>query len=159
LDEDPETRLTCGLPHRLWPSLTSPQTTALASAAIGFSFVSNFAFAFVDDAALLAILAWAIYRRGTTSTLRVLAAAALPVLAVSFGICGYTLTHYTSEHLWYGARSLSEMAQSLLDACLYKLPPCQIEAPVDHEPRDDSAAAGLAAHYLLCLRFTYFKEL
>ena len=97
-------------------------STALASAAVGLSFVSNFSFAFVDSAALLAIAIWAIRERGADSMLRVIAATALPVLAVSFGVCGYTITHYSREHLWYGARSLGEMTESLVDASLYKLP-------------------------------------
>lgn len=97
-------------------------STALASAAIGLSFVSNFAFAFVDGAALLAVLVWAIRQRGPDSMLRVIGCGTLPVLAVSFGMSGYTITHYTGEHLWYGARSLGEMTQSLVDACLYQLP-------------------------------------
>ncbi len=97
-------------------------SAALASAAIGLSFVANFAFAFVDAAALLAILIWAIRRRGPGSILRIIGCATLPVLAVSFGVCGYTITHYTREHLWYGARSLGEMTESLVDACLYQLP-------------------------------------
>jgi len=97
-------------------------STALASAAVGLSFVSNFAFAFVDGAALLAVMVWAIRQRGPDSMLRVIACGTLPALAVSFGVCGYTITHYTREHLWYGARSLGEMTQSLVDACLYQLP-------------------------------------
>lgn len=98
-------------------------STAWASAAIGLSFVANFAFALVDGAALLAIMIWTLRRRGTDSILRILGSAILPVLAVPFGLCGYTIVHYSREHLWYGARSLSEMTQSLVDACLYQLPP------------------------------------
>lgn len=97
-------------------------STALASAAVGLSFVANFAFALVDGAALLAIMIWALRRR-PDSILRILGRAILPALAVPFGLCGYTIVHYSREHLWYGARSLSEMTQSLLDACLYQLPP------------------------------------
>ncbi|MBZ5726992.1 MAG: hypothetical protein LAP87_18595 [Acidobacteriia bacterium] len=110
----------------LWHTRTGRRSVAasaaLASATVGLSFVSNFAFAFVDGAALLAIMVWAIRQRGPDSVLRVIGCGTLPVLAVTFGVCGYTITHYTREHLWYGARSLSEMTQSLVDACLYQLP-------------------------------------
>jgi hypothetical protein len=98
-----------------------PVSSALASAAIGLSFASNFSFAFVDCAALLAIGIWAIRHRGPDSMLRMIGCCAVPALVVSFGLCGYPITHYPRTNLWYGARSLGEMTRSLVDASLYRL--------------------------------------
>ncbi len=96
-------------------------SAALASAAIGLSFCANLSFAFVDIAALLAVAIWAIRQRGPSSVPRIAACCALPALAISLAICGYSLTHYDRSALWYGAHSLGEMARSLRDATLYRL--------------------------------------
>jgi hypothetical protein len=98
------------------------KSVPLASTAIGLSFASNFSFGFVDGAALLAILSWAIRRRGPTPVLRVITDATLPALAVVIVMCGYPIAHYPRQELWYGAQSLAEMARSLVDASLYHLP-------------------------------------
>jgi hypothetical protein len=98
-----------------------PVSSALASAAIGFSFASNFSYAIVDLATLLVIVIWAIRRRGPDSMLRMIGCCTLPALVVSFGICGYPIAHYPRNELWYGARSLREMRRSLVDASLYQL--------------------------------------
>lgn len=98
-----------------------PVSSALASAAIGLSFASNLSFAFVDSAALLVIVIWAIRRRGADSMLRITGCCVLPALVVSLGMCGYPIAHYPREELWYGARSLREMRRSLVDASLYQL--------------------------------------
>jgi hypothetical protein len=98
-----------------------PVSSALASTAIGLSFASNLSFAFVDFAALLIIVIWAIRQRGPGSMLRIIGCCALPALVVSFGICGYPIAHYPRNELWYGARSLREMRRSLVDASLYRL--------------------------------------
>jgi hypothetical protein len=96
-------------------------SSALASAAIGLSFCSNFSFAFVDMAALLVIVIWAIRQRGRDSMLRMIVCCALPALTISVALCGYPITHYQRSALWYGARSLGEMTHSLVDASLYRL--------------------------------------
>jgi hypothetical protein len=98
-----------------------PVSSALASAAIGLSFASNLSFAFVDSAALLVVVIWAIRRRGLNSMLRIIGCCTLPALVVSLGMCGYPIAHYPRNELWYGARSLGEMTQSLVDASLYRL--------------------------------------
>jgi hypothetical protein len=98
-----------------------PVSSALASAAIGLSFASNFSFAFVDSAALLVIVIWAIRQRGLDSILRIVGCCTLPALVASLGMCGYPIAHYSRNSLWYGARSLGEMRQSLVDASLYRL--------------------------------------
>lgn len=98
-----------------------PVSSALASAATGLSFASNLSFAFVDSAALLVIVIWAIRQRGLDSILRIIGCCTLPALVVSLGMCGYPIAHYPRNELWYGARSLSKMTQSLVDASLYRL--------------------------------------
>jgi hypothetical protein len=98
-----------------------PVSSALASTAIGLSFASNLSFAFVDSAALLVIVIWAIRQRGPDSTLRIFGCCTLPAVVVSLGMCGYPIAHYPRKELWYGARSLREMTESLVDASLYRL--------------------------------------
>jgi hypothetical protein len=98
-----------------------PVSSALSSAAIGLSFASNFSFAFVDSAALMAITIWALRQRGLDSKLRIIGCSTLPALVVSLGMCGYPIANYPRSSLWYGARSLGEMTQSLVDASLYRL--------------------------------------
>ncbi len=93
---------------------------ALASVALGLSFVANFSFAFVDLAAFLAILIWALRRE---SSLRVVGACVLPGLFIATLIGGYPLAHMKRGDLYYGAHSLGEMTRSLIDATLYQLNP------------------------------------
>jgi hypothetical protein len=96
---------------------------AFASLALGLSFAANFSFAFVDLAALLAIMIWAIRRREGNSVLRVVWFCIFPGLFAAILLCGYPLAHWPKGELWFGARSLGEMAQSLVDASLYQLTP------------------------------------
>jgi hypothetical protein len=95
----------------------------LASLGLGLSFTANFSFAFVDFAAFLFIVSWAVRRREGESTARVVAYCTLPGLSVALLICGYTLAHWRSGELWFGARSFSEMTRGLVDASLYQLDP------------------------------------
>ena len=95
----------------------------MASAAVALSFASNFAFAFVDLAVLLTIVLWGIRQRGPESMLSIIVCCTVPGLVIALGLCGYPITHYPRNQLWYGARSLYEMTQSLVDASLYQLPP------------------------------------
>ena len=126
--------LMAALAIRVWHPRTGrksvPVSSALASAAIGLSFASNLSFAFVDSAALLVIVIWAIRRRGADSMLRITGCCTFPALVVSLGMCGYPIAHYPREELWYGARSLGEMTRSLVDASLHRLwaPLASVEA-------------------------------
>jgi hypothetical protein len=98
----------------------------LASVALGLSFDANFSFAFVDLAAMLALLTWAMAWapwRDRESALRVAASCLVPALLVTLLICGYPLLHWKREDLWWGAHSLTEMRQSLVQASLYRLDP------------------------------------
>ena len=103
------------------PSLE--RSCALASLALGLSFVANFSFAFVDLAVFLVIVTWAIRRRAGESMIRIAGWSVLPGLFVALLIGGYSLAHWKKEDLFYGAQSLREMTQSLLDATLYRLNP------------------------------------
>jgi 4-amino-4-deoxy-L-arabinose transferase-like glycosyltransferase len=93
----------------------------IASLALGLSFGANFSFAFVDLAAFLAILTWAIRRRGADSMVRVAGFCVLPGLFVALLLGGYPLAHWPKGELWYGAHSLAEMTHSLIDASFYRL--------------------------------------
>ncbi len=93
-----------------------------ASFALGLSFAANFSFAFVDLAAFAATAAWAIRMRGETSIVRIITSCALPALFVALALCGYPLTHWPKGELWYGAHSLREMTQSLIEASFYQPP-------------------------------------
>jgi hypothetical protein len=106
------------------PSLES--SCALASLALGMSFIANFSFAFVDLSAFLAIVTWAIAvrrRRGTESLVRIVGFCVVPGLLVALLFGGYTLSHMRKEDLFYGARSLGEMTRSLVKATLYQMNP------------------------------------
>ena len=96
---------------------------ALASLALGLSFDANFSFAFVDLAVFLAVVTWAVKRREGEATVRIVAWCVLPGLFVALLIGGFLLLHWKREDLFYGARSLSEMTRSLLEASLYQLNP------------------------------------
>lgn len=85
--------------HTLAARKSVPVSSAQASAAIGLSFASNFSFAFVDCAALLVIVIWAIRQRGPDSVLRMIGCCAVPALVVSFGLCGYPIAHYPRTNL------------------------------------------------------------
>ena len=88
----------------------------LASVALGLSFAANYSFALVDGVVLVALLASA---RG-----RAFVACVLPGLVVTLLICGYPLAHWKTAQwkndLWWGAHSLLEMSQSLIDSSLYQ---------------------------------------
>lgn len=92
----------------------------LASLALGLSFAASFSFAFVDLAAFLAILVWAIWRREGESIASIVGFCALPGFLVAAVICGYPLAHWPKGAIWEGAHSLREMTLSLVDASLYR---------------------------------------
>lgn len=96
---------------------------ALASLALGLSFASTFSFAFVDFAAFLAILGWAILRREGQSVWRVAGLCTLPGLLVALALCCYPLSHWPKGELYDSAHSLREMFMSLVDASFFQLNP------------------------------------
>lgn len=99
------------------------RSCALASLALGLSFAANFSFTFVDLAAFLVITTWAMRQREGNSVARIVAFCVLPGLLVALLLCGYPLAHWKRDDLTWGAHSLSEMRQSLLDSSLYRLDP------------------------------------
>ena len=117
------TAITVLVLHVVKGRLSPRQACAWASLALGLSFTANFAFAFVDLAAFLAMTAWAIRQRGQESVVRMVAYCVLPGLLVAILVCGYPLAHWEKNDLIWGVHSLSEMRQSLLDSSLYRLDP------------------------------------
>jgi hypothetical protein len=109
--------------HRAKKQPSLRESCVLASLALGLSLASNFSFAFVDLAAFLFILGWAIQRREGDSVMRIAGLCALPGLVVALLICGYPLTHFKRDDLWWGAHSLREMRRSLVGSSLYQLDP------------------------------------
>jgi hypothetical protein len=95
----------------------------LASVALGLSFAANFSFAFVGVASFLVLVTWAIRQRADESITGIVEFCALPGLVVALLVCGYPLTHLKKGDLYYGAQSLSQMTQSLIEATLYHLNP------------------------------------
>ena len=109
--------------HREKGRPTLATSCALTSLALGLSFTANFSFAFVDLAAFLAIITWAIRRREGESVVRVLEFCVLPGLFVALLLCGYPLAHWPKGAFWQSAHSLREMRQSLMQSSLYQLNP------------------------------------
>ena len=105
--------------HREMEILPLPKSCALASLLLGLSFCANFSFAFVDAAAFLAIAIWA-FQRGGVAILR---ACVLPGLFVAFLVVGYPVLHWHRRDLWYGATSLGQMANSIVQPSLFQLDP------------------------------------
>jgi hypothetical protein len=64
--------------HRLKGQPSLRTCCVLASLALGLSFAANFSFAFVDATTFLAILLWAIPRRGEESIARIVEFCVLP---------------------------------------------------------------------------------
>lgn len=94
---------------------------AVSSACAGMSVNSNFSFAIVNLAAMLAILLCACYRHPKEKT-RLLAACALPGAVIFAIVSGYALTHTHPGELIYGATSLGETFGSVLDASVFQSP-------------------------------------
>ena len=96
---------------------------AMASLALGLSFIAAFSYTFVDLAVSLAIVAWAIWRREAESLAGILTCCILPGLFIALLIGGYPITHWPKGELFYGAQSLGEMARSLIDVSLHQVNP------------------------------------
>jgi hypothetical protein len=103
---------------------------ALCSVCAALSFAANFAFAFVDAFAMLAILTWACAGTQETRTrVRLLGACLLPGLLVSVFLSVPAVLHWPKGQLGYGAHSLGEMFATIARASLYRLNP-QIVNPL-----------------------------
>ena len=102
------------------------QTSLLAACAVsslcaGLSVDANFSFAFVNLAAMTAILVCA-WRRRPKEWTRLLAACVLPGAAVFAIVSGYALLHTHPGELIYGATSLGETFGTVIDASLFQSP-------------------------------------
>ena len=109
--------------HQRTAGASLRKSCAVASLALGLSFAANFSFAFVAMAVFIAIAAWALKRRGNDSAIRILCFCVLPGLVTALLICGYPLAHMSRDELWYGAHSLREMSQSVIEPSLHQLNP------------------------------------
>jgi hypothetical protein len=109
--------------HRMKDRPSRRTCCILASLALGLSFCANFSFGFVDLAAFLAIVTWAVRRREGESVARVIEYCTLPGLFVVLLVCGYPLAHWNREDLSWGAQSFSEMTRSLTESSVYRLDP------------------------------------
>jgi hypothetical protein len=121
--------LMCMLAVAAYPRLDRA-ACALCSVCAALSFAANFAFAFVDAFAMLAILTWACARTPATQTrLRLLGACVLPGLLVSVFLSVPAVLHFPKGELNYGTHSLGEMFATVAQASLYQLNP-QIVNPL-----------------------------
>ena len=98
--------------------LTVP-ACAVSSVCAGMSVSANFSFAFVNLAAMTAILVCACYRR-PKDWIRQLAACALPGTMIVAIVCGFALLHTHPGELIYGTTSLSETFGTVIDASLFQ---------------------------------------
>ncbi len=92
---------------------------AVSSLCAGLSVDANFSFAFVNLAAMAAILLSA-WRRRPNQWFRLLAASVLPGAAIIAIVSGYALSHTHPGELIYGARSLHETFGSIVEASLFQ---------------------------------------
>lgn len=95
----------------------------VCSMCLALSFAANFSFAFVDGAALLAILLWTCRRQTGIEKARILAACTLPGLLVTAFLSASVVLRWPKGQLWFGARSLRETLRSVVEASLYQLNP------------------------------------
>ena len=96
---------------------------AITSLALGLSFAANFSFVFADLGAFLALVAWAVSQRQTESIAGIAGFCVLPGLLAALVLCGYPLAHWPKGELFYGAHSLREMWQSLVQVSFYQFYP------------------------------------
>jgi hypothetical protein len=109
--------------HRESGQSSLPKSCLLTSLALSLSFIANFSYGLVDLAAFAAILIWAVRSRGKETAARIVGCCVLPGLAVTVLLGGYPLAHWPRKELWYGAKTLREMWQSVVQASLYRLAP------------------------------------
>jgi hypothetical protein len=114
------------------PGLRLSARCASASMFLGLTFAANFAFAFVACAIALTLLVWSwfIGKAPRTNSLclglratKLIAVWTIPAVSVNLFLTSYTLIHWPKGQLWYGASSVSETVQSLLEASFYRLNP------------------------------------
>ena len=87
------------------------RAAAISSLLIGLGFTANFSFAFADALCLVCLLIWGV--RAGAPKWKLLAAYSLPAIGVILAIPSWTLMHWPSGLLFYGAHSMREMTRSL----------------------------------------------
>lgn len=92
----------------------------LGSILLALSFASNFSFAIVDGMTMLVFFGWAAKRKISA---RLLVSCFLPGITVALVICGSVLREWPKGQFVFGAESVSEMRQSLMDATFDELNP------------------------------------
>lgn len=92
---------------------------AVSSLCAGLSVDANFSFAFVNLAAMTAILLCAWHQR-PNQWIRLLAASVLPGAAATAMVSGYALSHLSPGELIYGARSLGDTFGSIVKSSLFQ---------------------------------------
>ncbi|MCU1232592.1 MAG: hypothetical protein JWP63_559, partial [Candidatus Solibacter sp.] len=98
-----------------------PATCAACSICAALSFAANFSFAFVDAAAMMAILIWACARtQAIQARVRILGACVLPGLLVSVFLSAPVVLNWPKGQLEFGAHSLGEMSRTVAQSSLYR---------------------------------------
>ena len=95
------------------------EACVVSSLCAGLSVSANFSFAFVNLAAMTAILLCA-WRQRPKEKVRLFAACTLPGAATFAIVSSYALLHLRSGELIYGAHSLGEAFGSILEASLFQ---------------------------------------
>jgi len=95
---------------------------AIASACAAMSVNANFSFAFVNLAAMTAILLCAWHKPRPAGRIRLLIACVLPGAIIFTIVSGYALSHTHSGELIYGATSLRETFGTIIEASLFHSP-------------------------------------
>jgi hypothetical protein len=94
-----------------------------ASLCIALSFLSNFSFAFVDAACIVALYFWASAGQSWQRRGALAAACFLPGLILAGALASPVLLHWNRAELNYGAPHLSITFKSLYEASFYELDP------------------------------------
>lgn len=104
------------------PPAKAVRVCALASAALGLSFVANFSYAIIDGATWAALLLWVLRSQWPSTNGRerwqLLVAGILPGALVVFALASSTLLDWNRVQLFDGARSLKEMFGGLATGAL-----------------------------------------
>jgi hypothetical protein len=107
------------------------RAAAIASFLIGLSFTANFSFALAQAFCLLFLLIWT-WRATNITRSKLIAAYSIPALLVILAIPSWTLLHWQSGLLFYGARSMREMTHSIIYSVFEQLNPLLVNPLLLH---------------------------
>jgi len=127
----------------------------LVSILLALSFASNFSFAIADGMTMLVFVLWA--ARGRISA-RLIVSCFLPGIVVAFLICGSVLRDWPKGQFVFGAESVSEMRQTLMDATFDELNP-NIVNPLllGWFERGEKALRVISVLAMVCLVVTWHR--